>query len=126
MRVGLILQDMYHISFIFNADAKFGNESVVEKVLRQDCSEVDLRINQSPDVFPSDLMTHYERKDEVTFIAYCDHENCNTKQFMETSLKAFSQDKWFLVGSSHSSMCLHFLHKIPIYLLKYGQKENKF
>ena len=99
----------YQISFIFNADAKFGNESVVETVVRQDCSEMDLRTNQPPDVLPSDLVPLFERKDDVTFIAYCDLKNCNTKDFMETSLKeSFSQDEWFLVGSSHG-MCFHSL-----------------
>ena len=73
----------------------------METVLRQDCSEIDLRTDPDPDLLPSDLMTEYERKDDKTFIAYCDHEKCNTKYFMETSLKeSFSQDEWFLIGSS--------------------------
>ena len=108
---------LYPISFIFNADAKFGNESVVETVLRQDCSERDLRTDLPPD---PDMMIEYERKDDVTFIAYCDHEKCNTKYFMETSLKeSFSQDEWFLIGSSQGT-CFYFLHnQYHLYLLKY-------
>ena len=90
---------LYNKLFIFNADAKFGKESVVETVLKQNCSEIDLRAG-----LPSDLpqfipVTRYQRTDENTLIAYCDHKNCNTKEFIETSMKESLQDDWTLIKS---------------------------
>ena len=88
------IQSHTTFSFIFNVDTKFGNESIVEKVIRQDCSETDLRTGPALDIPKFVPMYQYERKDDTTFIAYCDHENCNTKHFIETSLKDSTQDKW--------------------------------
>ena len=75
----------------------------METVLRQDCSEIDLRTDDMPPDMLQYMMTKYERKDEVTFIAYCDHEKCNTKYFMETSLETIPQDEWYLIGSSQGT-----------------------
>ena len=93
-----------HISFIFDADAKFGKESIVETVLRQDCSETDLRTGLPPDLPRFIKLTKYQRNNENTLIAYCDHKNCNTKDFIETSMKKSSQDEWTLIKSRKGNM----------------------
>ena len=65
----------------------------MEAVLKQDCSETDLRTGR-PHIPRSAKITRYERKDETTFIAYCDLKNCNTKSFMQRSLGVSTEDKW--------------------------------
>ena len=80
----------------------------METVFRQYCSETDLRTDLPPNL-PKEVlleieMKRYERKDETTFIAYCDHENCNTKDFIETRLKESTQDNWTLISSSPGTL----------------------
>ena len=65
----------------------------MEAVLRQDCSETDLRTDR-PHIPKSKKISKYERKDETTLIAYCDHKNCNTKSFMQRRLQFIPEDKW--------------------------------
>ena len=69
----------------------------METVLRQDCSEIDLRAGAPPGLPRFVALTKYERNDENTLIAYCDHKNCNTKDFIETGMKKFLKDEWTLI-----------------------------
>ena len=90
----------------------------METVFRQYCSETDLPRPAAPPDIPKEVwldleMTRFERKDDTTFIAYCDHENCNTKDFIETKLKESTQDGWILIRSSQGTLHL---------LLHLGQK----
>ena len=90
----------------------------METVIRQDCAEIDLRTGSPLPMFIP--ITQYERKDKNTFIAYCDHKSCNTKDFIETSMKESSKDEWILIGSSQGTYMFFMLYIILIYLLKYG------
>ena len=69
----------------------------METVLRQDCSEVNLRANAPPGFPRSVELFKHERNDENTLIAYCDQKNCNTKDFIETGMKKLSKDEWALI-----------------------------